>query len=53
MDWSKQTYLPAYATLKARGERLRESNMWKTFTREGQRGCAIVSGFYDDDDCPK
>jgi putative SOS response-associated peptidase YedK len=47
MDWSKQKYLPAYATINARDERLLESNMWKTFMRKGQRGCAIMSGFYE------
>lgn len=47
MDWSKQKYLPAYATINARGERLLESNMWKTFMRKGQRCCAVMSGFQD------
>jgi putative SOS response-associated peptidase YedK len=47
MDWSKQKYFPAYATINARGERLLESTMWKTFMRKGQRCCAVMSGFYE------
>lgn len=47
MDWSKQKYFPAYATINARGEQLLASNMWKTFMRKGQRCCAVMSGFYE------
>ena len=36
MEWFKQKYLPAYATISARGERLLESNLWKTFMLKGQ-----------------
>jgi putative SOS response-associated peptidase YedK len=47
MDWSKQKYLPAYATINASGERLLESNMWKTLMRKGQRCFAVMGGFYE------